>query len=131
MRSRSHSRAHWDAAEILTEAGCSRAGAQRVQGRDVEDHDKFSFNRDFRNSLVRIKINAIQLKETVEEQQDTTERVFQDRQYQVDAAIVRIMKTRKTLSHTLLIADLFQQLKFPIKVRDRTNRAGPLERACS
>ena len=33
--------------------------------------------------------------------------------------------------HTLLIADLFQQLKFPIKVRDRTNRAGPLERACS
>ena len=83
----------------------------------MEDGDRFSYNRDFRNSLVRIKINAIQLKETVEEQQDTTERVFQDRQYQVDAAIVRIMKTRKRLSHTLLMSELFEQLKFPVKVR--------------
>lgn len=30
---------------------------------------------------------------------------------QVDAAIVRIMKTRKVLSHTLLITELFQQVK--------------------
>ena len=55
-------------------------------------------------------MNAIQLKETVEENTSTTERVFQDRQYQIDAAIVRIMKTRKTLSHTLLITELFQQV---------------------
>ncbi|KAL0321370.1 UNVERIFIED_CONTAM: Cullin-4 [Sesamum radiatum] len=55
------------------------------------------------------KVNAIQMKETVEENTSTTERVFQDRQYQVDAAIVRIMKTRKVLSHTLLITELFQQ----------------------
>lgn len=30
-----------------------------------------------------IQVNAIQLKETVEENTSTTERVFQDRQYQV------------------------------------------------
>lgn len=36
---------------------------------------------------------------------------------QIDAAIVRIMKTRKTLSHTLLVTELFNQLKFPVKVR--------------
>ena len=29
---------------------------------------------------------------------------------QVDAAIVRIMKTRKVLSHTLLITELYQQV---------------------
>ena len=51
-----------------------------------------------------------------EENTSTTERVFQDRQYQVDAAVVRIMKTRKTLSHNLLISELFNQLKFPVKV---------------
>jgi lactam utilization protein B len=56
------------------------------------------------------QVNAIQLKETVEENTSTTERVFQDRQYQIDAAIVRIMKTRKVLSHTLLITELFQQV---------------------
>lgn len=51
-----------------------------------------------------------------EENTSTTERVFQDRQYQVDAAIVRIMKTRKALSHNLLISELYKQLKFPVKV---------------
>ena len=52
----------------------------------------------------------------MEEQKATEERVFQDRQYQIDAAIVRIMKMRKTLSHTLLISELYTQLKFPVKV---------------
>lgn len=53
-----------------------------------------------------------------EEQKATEERVFQDRQYQIDAAIVRIMKMRKSLSHNLLISELYNQLKFPVKVRD-------------
>ncbi|KAF8413568.1 hypothetical protein HHK36_001559 [Tetracentron sinense] len=79
------------------------------KGREVEDNDSFVFNEEFSGPLYRIKVNAIQMKETVEENTSTTERVFQDRQYQVDAAIVRIMKTRKLLSHTLLITELFQQ----------------------
>lgn len=92
------------------------------KGRDVDDGDMFMFNDVFTAPLYRIKVNAIQLKETVEENASTTERVFQDRQYQVDAAIVRIMKTRKILSHTLLITELFQQLKFPIKPVDLKKR---------
>ncbi|XP_078162441.1 cullin4 isoform X1 [Carex rostrata] len=92
------------------------------KGRDVEDDDSFVFNEEFSAPLYRIKVNAIQMKETVEENTSTTERVFQDRQYQVDAAIVRIMKTRKVLSHTLLITELFQQLKFPIKPADIKKR---------
>ncbi|KAG2545394.1 cullin-4-like [Panicum virgatum] len=92
------------------------------KGRDVEDKDEFVFNEEFSAPLYRIKVNAIQMKETVEENTSTTERVFQDRQYQVDAAIVRIMKTRKVLSHTLLIAELYQQLKFPVKPADIKKR---------
>ncbi|KAK9714390.1 hypothetical protein RND81_06G090800 [Saponaria officinalis] len=92
------------------------------KGREVEDYDSFVFNEGFTAPLYRIKVNAIQMKETVEENTSTTERVFQDRQYQVDAAIVRIMKTRKVLSHTLLITELFQQLKFPIKPADLKKR---------
>ncbi|MCD7473381.1 Cullin-4A [Datura stramonium] len=92
------------------------------KGRDVGDDDTFVFNDQFTTPLYRIKVNAIQMKETVEENTSTTERVFQDRQYQVDAAIVRIMKSRKVLSHTLLITELFQQLKFPVKPADLKKR---------
>ena len=46
----------------------------------------------------------------------------QDRQYQIDAAIVRIMKMRKTLTHNLLITELYEQLKFPVKPADLKKR---------
>jgi len=45
-----------------------------------------------------------------------------DRQYQIDAAVVRIMKTRRTLSHSLLLNELFTQLKFPLKSSDLKKR---------
>lgn len=92
------------------------------KSKDVEDGDKFSCNDDFKHKLFRIKINQIQMKETVEEQASTTERVFQDRQYQIDAAIVRIMKMRKTLSHNLLVSEVYNQLKFPVKPGDLKKR---------
>ncbi|KAK3844857.1 MAG: cullin-4B [Linnemannia gamsii] len=92
------------------------------KSKDVLETDEFKFNKDFTASLTRIKVNSIQLKETQEENASTNERIFQDRQFQVDAAIVRIMKTRKQLSHTHLISELFDQLKFAIKPTDLKNR---------
>ncbi|XP_050438117.1 cullin-4B [Adelges cooleyi] len=92
------------------------------KGRDVGDADQFSVNDDFTNKLYRIKINQVQMKETNEEQKATEERVYQDRQYQMDAAIVRIMKMRKSLMHNLLISELFNQLKFPAKPADLKKR---------
>lgn len=53
------------------------------RGRDVNDGDKFLFNKDFTAKLHRIKINSIQLKETTEENEKTHEAVFRERQYQV------------------------------------------------
>ncbi len=41
---------------------------------------------------------------------------------QIDAAIVRIMKTRKTLSHKLLVSELMVQLKFPVRGADLKKR---------
>ena len=54
-----------------------------LQGREVEDGDQFHFNMDFSERLYRIKINAIQMKETVDENKKTNDQVLQDRQYQV------------------------------------------------
>ncbi|ESO98807.1 hypothetical protein LOTGIDRAFT_187016 [Lottia gigantea] len=99
-----------------------RVLSKKPKGRDIEDGDKFYFNEEFKHPLFRIRINQVQMKETPEENTSTTEKVFHDRQYQVDAAIVRIMKTRKTLSHNLLISELYNQLKFPVKPTDLKKR---------
>ncbi len=49
-----------------------------------------------------------------EDSKKTNEQVLQDRFHQIDAAIVRIMKMRKTLSHNLLLTELASQLRFPV-----------------
>ncbi|XP_065840712.1 cullin-4A-like isoform X2 [Oscarella lobularis] len=102
--------------------GKARVLAKHPKGKEIEDDDIFRFNKEFKHKLFRIKINQIQMKETPEENASTTERVFQDRQYQIDAAIVRIMKTRRSLSHNLLITECFEQLKFPVKPSDLKKR---------
>ena len=58
-----------------------------VQGKDVGDEDVFHYAANFTASLFRIKINSIQLKETVEENKKTNDQVLQDRQYQVSPAV--------------------------------------------
>nr|CAG4651613.1 EOG090X01NX [Triops cancriformis] len=102
--------------------GKARVLQKEPRSKDVADQDRFVFNKHFTNKLYRIKINQIQMKETSEEQQATEERVFQDRQYQIDAAIVRIMKMRKTLTHNLLITELYNHLNFPVKPADLKKR---------
>ncbi|CAM9253342.1 unnamed protein product [Pylaiella littoralis] len=92
------------------------------RGREVNDGDRFLFNKEFTAKLHRIRINSIQLKETTEENEKTHEAVFRERQYQVDAAIVRIMKARKNLAHTLLMSELFSQVKFPATPVDLKKR---------
>jgi cullin 4 len=55
--------------------------------------------------------------------------VLQDRQYQIDAALVRVMKARKQLSHKLLVNEVMQQLKFNIRPTDIKKRIeGLIER---
>jgi hypothetical protein len=72
----------------------------------VNKTDQFAYNANFKDKQKRIKINQIQLKETKEETKTTHERVAADRHFETQAAIVRIMKSRKTISHSELIAEV-------------------------
>lgn len=102
--------------------GKERVLLKRPESKDVIDTDVFVVNEGFTSKFVRVRINAIQSKESAEEQRKTNESVMQDRQYQVDAAIVRIMKTRKTLGHKLLVNELVGQLRFPVGAADLKKR---------
>jgi cullin-4 len=88
-----------------------RVLTKHPKGRDIKPTDTFTVNLAFTNPKYRIKINQIQLKETKEEVEQTHERVYQDRQYETQAAIVRLMKTHKRLAHPNLVAMVIDQTK--------------------
>ena len=92
------------------------------KGKDVTDSDIFRFNTEFSSKLFRIKIRTIAVKETEADVNQTNEEVFRDRQYAVDANIVRIMKARKQLSHNMLLGEILSQLKFPVSNADIKRR---------
>ena len=50
-------------------------------GPSVGEDDVFAFNDKFVNKQLKIKINSVQSRESVEEQKETAEKVFADRQY--------------------------------------------------
>lgn len=83
-----------------------RVLTKKPKGRDVNPTDEFSFNASFTDP--KFKINQIQLKETKEENKKTHERVAADRHLETQAAIVRIMKSRKQISHAELVAEVIK-----------------------
>ncbi|VDO88126.1 unnamed protein product [Heligmosomoides polygyrus] len=99
--------------------------------KEIKEDDVFTVNSDIKEMRFRIRISEVQIKETTlelqeEEYKAVEDEVNQDRQYQIDAAIVRVMKTRKKLNHQLLISELFAQLRFPVRAADLKKRIGSL-----
>ncbi|KAG9296630.1 hypothetical protein G9A89_002901 [Geosiphon pyriformis] len=81
------------------------------KSKEINAQDKFFFHKDFSAPLQRIKIQTVASKvETDGERKDTREKVEEARKHQTEAAIVRIMKDRKTMEHNLLIAEVTRQL---------------------
>jgi cullin 3 len=75
--------------------------------KEIQSSDRFIINDSFTSKLYRVKINPITAKtESDPERQETRNKVEDDRKHEIDAAIVRIMKTRKTMSHTQLVAEV-------------------------
>lgn len=102
-----------DLQRTLQSLACGRARVltKHPKGRDVSVTDTFTVNRAFTDARYRIKINQIQLQETKEENRQTHERVAQDRLFETQAAIVRVMKSRKTMTHAALVAEVINQTR--------------------
>ncbi|KRZ03748.1 Cullin-4B, partial [Trichinella zimbabwensis] len=92
------------------------------KGKDVNENDTFVFNANFNSPMLRIRINQIQSKETNEENCMTVEQVNSNRVFSIDAAIVRILKTRKTISHSELMSEMVRQLQFSVQASDVKKR---------
>lgn len=91
--------------------GKARVLTKHPKGKDINKTDTFTVNKAFADPKYRVKINQVQLKESKEENQETHKKVAADRQFETQAAIVRIMKSRKTMTHANLVAEVINQTK--------------------
>mmetsp|Transcript_19408 Transcript_19408/g.39851 ORF Transcript_19408/g.39851 Transcript_19408/m.39851 type:complete len:741 (-) Transcript_19408:1236-3458(-) len=73
----------------------------------INTTDSFTANEKFASNLRKIRIPMASLDSTM-----NTKRVEEDRTIAIEAAIVRIMKARKTLQHQQLLSEVLAQLNF-------------------
>jgi cullin 3 len=80
--------------------------------KEVADDHKFQINPKYTNPRAKIPIPTLNIKSNKPEQDDKNmEAIYRLRRHQMDAAIVRIMKARKTLKHPDLVTEVVKQLR--------------------
>nr|KYP50856.1 Cullin-3 [Cajanus cajan] len=80
--------------------------------KDIAEDDAFFFNDKFTSKFFKVKIGTVVAqRESEPENQETRQRVEEDRKPQIEAAIVRIMKARRTLDHNNIVAEVTKQLQ--------------------
>ncbi|VDM51769.1 unnamed protein product [Angiostrongylus costaricensis] len=89
-----------------------RVLSRKGKGKDIDCSDEFYVNDNFQSKLTRIKVQLVTFKgESEPEKKETRAKVEDDRKHEIEAAIVRVMKSRKVLDHNNLITEVTQQLK--------------------
>ncbi|GLD93367.1 hypothetical protein PINS_up001959 [Pythium insidiosum] len=76
-------------------------------GKTISTSDSFEINQTFASPMRKIRIPMASLEES-----HSQKHVEEDRSIAIEAAIVRIMKARKTLQHQQLISEVLSQLAF-------------------
>ena len=72
-------------------------------------------NAEYRNRKPRVNINVPLRTEAKNEQKEVLKSVDDDRKYEIQCCIVRVMKSRKKLEHNVLTTEVIDQLKHRFK----------------
>eukprot|EP00756_Hemistasia_phaeocysticola_P006567 Hpha_TRINITY_DN13896_c0_g1::TRINITY_DN13896_c0_g1_i1::g.69912::m.69912/K03347/CUL1, CDC53; cullin 1 len=94
---------------LRSTAGGAAAGEARA-AKAMDESDTFSLNEDFADRQRKLKIPTVVAKVNPKSSAQVQQTVEEDRRHAIEACIVRIMKSRKTMEHSLLIGECIQQL---------------------
>merc|ERR1712215_539599 len=80
--------------------------------KEIEPSHVFSVNEAFTSAFHRVKIQQASARqgEAEPERNETRKKVDEDRKHEIEACIVRIMKSRKQLNHNQLVTEVVEQL---------------------
>jgi cullin 1 len=86
------------------------------QGSKVgEANSVYKFNPDFKSKKIRVNLNLPVKSEVKQEAEETHQSINEDRKLYIQAAIVRVMKMRKTLLYVKLVQEVLAQISSHFK----------------
>ncbi|CAA7061302.1 unnamed protein product [Microthlaspi erraticum] len=99
---------HEDLVRLLHSLSCAKYKILKKEpmSKTISRTDAFEFNSNFTDRMRRIKVPL----PPMDERKKVVEDVDKDRRYAIDAAVVRIMKSRKVLPHQQLVSECVELL---------------------
>lgn len=88
-----------------------------LEGKVGNPDSKYELNLKLQSKKVRMKLDHPVRSEQKQESEDTHKTLEEDRKLVIQAAIVRIMKTRKIMTHSELVSEVISQLNSRFKLR--------------
>ena len=105
---------------VLVTLACSKSRVLKKssEGRKISEEDVFRIKEDFQSNIIKVKFPLPKWEESY-----SKENVAKDRNLAIEAAIVRIMKSRRVMSHQSLVTEVMSLLSvFRPQVRDIKSR---------
>lgn len=104
--------------QLEQKEGCSeKADSSGIQ---LTENSKIGLFRNYKNKKLRINLNVPMKKQEKMESEATHRNILEDRKFEIDACIVRIMKARNVLSHQELVTETIKQCsqRFKPQIKD-------------